>query len=159
MKSLLNILLFLLITISAVAQVDYNRLKGNWTEIRRETRSGYVYLPGLTQLHPTRQLTFTPDSILLLSDPDLGDTIFNNRPFFYDTRMMFMGRVHELKFLNDSVLQIIERTSKNEILKNDISSFYIRKEHADKKSKEILKTYALPVFRDSAYADSIRNSR
>jgi hypothetical protein len=150
------ITIFFYIHCTANAQTKEQFIVGEWIEVRRENRDGYVFNRfGRLNDEPGLELTFNTD----------GSGVFYNKfmdlrePFQYrfntETTLVIGQRRREVVHLDKSKLILIFRLIDAGTSDMDIKSHFIRKEHFQKLSDEVKRQLAAPTTKDLSYRDSL----
>lgn len=160
------ILFFSLTLVNFVlGQTKQELLFGDWVEIRREQRCGYVYTIGGAFNEPSIQLSFFKDSTGTFYNPQTPEPKSSQRYFLLgDTLLAFKGdgpiRITDVVTIDKKNLVIIYRWSNKRKDDNlDLKSYFIRKEEYLKLTKQEIDKLKAPTSKDKLYLDKINERR
>jgi TonB family protein len=153
--------LSLLLALTTFGQKLSQNVLGDWTEVRREQRSGFVYNIGGTFMEPSIELSFSQDSTATFYNPQtpepkslvqyliIGDTLLALINQGYLT-------IYDIEKIDNSEMVVIWRSNKKWKDDNlDQKQYFIRKDKFNKLTlteKNFLKS---PSPKDSAYLKEI----
>jgi hypothetical protein len=163
MKSIkLLIGLGLLLTLKSCAQ-DQNVIVGEWVEVRREQRTGFVYnFLGGGPHEPSIEISFSDDGqgtfINTAIPVELEPKMIIEYKVLGDSLLVF-GRLYELLKLQGDSLVLIRRNDSRFKSEDDFKFYFLRKEVYDRLSESEKKRLADPTEKDKAYLKTINEKR
>lgn len=166
MKNTRLILFFNLILLNfCFGQNKRELLLGDWVEIRREERCGYIYTIGGELNNPTIQLSFFGDGTGTFYNPETPEPKSSQQYFLLgDTILAFKGngpiRITDVVTIDKKSLVIIYRWSNKRKDDNlDLKSYFIHKDEYLKLTTQELDKLKAPLPKDKLYLEKINERR
>jgi hypothetical protein len=140
-------------------------LVGDWIEVRREQRSGYVYTIGGAFNEPSIELSFSKNGTGTFYNPQTPDP--KSAPGYLllgDTLLAWKDQNHitisDVETIDQNNLVIIIRTFNNRKSDDlDLKCYFIRKHAYSKLTKEEIDKLKAPSDKDKIYLDKINERR
>lgn len=143
-----------LLSYSSKGQTKNELLIGDWVEVRRETRLGYVFNCGGALNEPSIELSFRPDGYGTFLNHNLDEGKSETDYLFLGDTILVFGRINEIVRLDKDNLVLVMRTINKFRSENDLKSYFIRKARFDKLEKDEIDQLKAPTEKDIAYRDS-----
>jgi hypothetical protein len=163
MKSIKLLIGFgLLLTLKSCAQ-DKNGIVGDWVEVRREQRTGFVYnFLGAGPHQPSIEISFSNNGQGTFINTEIPVEIEPKMTMEYkiigDSLLVF-GRVYEILKLKGDSLVLTRQTDSRFKSEDDFKFYFLRKEVYDRLSDSEKKRLAAPTDKDKAYLKTINEKR
>ncbi|MDQ3142623.1 MAG: energy transducer TonB [Bacteroidota bacterium] len=155
-KIILTILLLNSIVISVLAQ-DYSKLiLGDWKEVRRESRLGYICNSRGDKLIPGISMKFYSDTYGHYHDTQSPELKRKAKYTFVGDSIIEFISYYEIVKLESEKMILIRRAYYDTQSMHDLKSTYIRKSVHNKLTADELKQWQATTNRDIVYRDSCK---
>lgn len=145
----------LIINVLSCQHPKFALIIGDWIEVRRESRLGYIYTKGGVQLTPSIKLSFNRDGMGTFYNPETPDPEVKAEYKVYTDSILFFIRVNEIVKIDSHELVLIIRAMDKLRSDHDLKCTFIRKTFYHKLDTGHIRYYKSPTIKDLQYRDSI----
>ena len=145
--------------ITGCVEIKNNLIIGDWVEVRRETRLGYVYSTEGALLEPFTMYRFLKNGEVIWYNSHNFDKKNSFKYYFYNDSIIYIYRKIDINYLDKDSLILCFHLFPDVIDNDDQKCYFIHIDKYNKLSKLEKEEYKSPSIKDKIYLDSIIERR